>query len=81
MLRTRPFDRPFLDWLLKFGRIYALGGFKIKKNGKKERVLSRKERAENEKKNGFSEEGGFKIKKKIERFFGFLCRKCLNFQK
>ena len=46
-----------------------MGGFKIKKNGKKERVLFRKERAENKKKNGFSEEGGFKIKKKIEMFF------------
>jgi hypothetical protein len=59
----------------------SMGGFKIKKNGEKERVLFRKERAENEEKNGFSEEGGFKIKKKIERFFCFLCRQCLNFQK
>ena len=48
--------------------IERLGGFKTKKNGKKERVLFRKERAENEEKNGFSEEGGFKIKKKNSDF-------------
>ena len=58
-----------------------MGGFKIKKNGKKERVLFRKERAENEEKNGFSEEGGFKIKKKIERLFLFFVSSMFKFSK